>query len=239
MMYFYSQRGVAHAKRGIVNQDAAYSMSYNGVHALAIADGVGSCQYAHAGSKFVVEFICKYACTHFEELVMMSKKDLRSLIMTNFIVKYAGCNIPLTEALSTLLLVVRKDSKLLLIQIGDGKILCITEGRSSQVFPDDGLPMNVSYTWESEAACFEKSLLDLDRVKVDFMLLCTDGVYKPDKAPVVFNSGLSYLEHNFTVDLYCKANKTGYQNYIKKVVTASDGNDGDFDDKTAGLMVLR
>lgn len=239
MMYFYSQRGVSHAKRGIVNQDAAYSIYYNGVEVLAIADGVGSCTYAHVGSNYIVNFMCEYTCNHFEELANMSQKDLRSLIITNFLIKYCISNVNLNEALSTLLLVARKDSKLLVIQIGDGKILCIAKGHSSQVFPDDGLPMNVSYTWESEAACFEKTLLDLDRIQVDFMLLCTDGVYKPDKAPVVFNSGLSYLDHTFTRELYRRSNREEYENFIKTVVTASNGHDGDFDDKTAGIMVLR
>ena len=237
MMYYYSKRGISHEKNGIANQDAAFAMSYDGVNALAVADGVGSCVKADIGSNFIVRFMCNYACYHFEELERMSNWEIQKVIIENFKVNY-----PLVEvddALSTLLLVACKGSKVLFLQIGDGKILLVSKYNSSQVFPDDGLPMNKSYTWNSNPCCFCKMILDGSFFNMDYILLCTDGVYKPDKAPVEFNNGLSYMNEAFVLELYQRHDPVGYQNFINTVVRASDGHYGDFDDKTAGLMVLR
>lgn len=236
--YFYSQRGTSHIKNEIVNQDAAYSMSQNGVEVLALADGVGSCRHADVGAKFVVRYMCAYACSDFEGLARMSKVDLRDLIMQGFALS-CGSVYNYREALSTLLLVAKKGNQLLVIQIGDGKIILVAKGTSSQVFPDDGLPLNQSYTWASEPACFCKTILDTSRMIAEYMVLCTDGVYKPDRAPVEFNKGFSYLNEAFVLELYKREDEEGFQSFIQTVVTASNGHEYDFDDKTAGLMLLR
>ena len=236
MMYHYSQRGHSHVQNAILNQDHAWSLTYNGVEALAVADGVGSCSNSDVGSKFVTEFMTLYACQHFEELARMDNEELRSLIIKQF----EKCNpiVDINNALSTLLLVAKKGSKVLFLQIGDGKIILVAKGNSSQVFPDDGLPMNQSYTWAANSDCFCKMLLDAKVFNMDYILLCTDGVYKPDNAPVQFNGGLSYLDLAYTMELYQIRDHLGYQNFIDTIVTATDGKYGDFDDKTAGLMVL-
>ena len=237
MMYHYSQRGVSHCQRGILNQDAVYALNYNGVEALAVADGVGSCANSDVGSKFVTEFITLYACQHFEELARMSNGELQNLIIKQF--EISNPIVDINNALSTLLLVAKKGSKVLFLQIGDGKIILVAKGNSSQVFPDDGLPMNQSYTWHSIPDCFCKMVLDAKCFNMDFVLLCTDGVYKPDKSPVEFNGGLSYLNLSYTMELYQINGHLDYQNFIYNIVTATNGKYGDVDDKTAALMVLR
>lgn len=236
-MYHYSQRGASHVARKIENQDSVYSVSANNVDVIAVADGCGACVNAAIGSNFVTKFICKYATEHFEELGAMSNEELKTLIVKNFVINYP--NLEIKTALSTLLVAAKKNSKLLVIQIGDGKIIFLSNGVSSQAFADDGLPMDQSYTWHSNSACFGKMLFDASDFVIDFILLCTDGVYKPVASAVEFNNGFSYLDPYFTRELYLRKTSEDYQKFIEAVVTMSNGHYADVDDKTAALMLVR
>jgi len=236
-MYYFTQRGKSHEECGIVNQDAVFVKKANGVEVIAVADGLGSCKNAQIGSAFITHFMTHYVCENFDELQYMSNEKLCDLIGCEFITRHE--NLSIESALSTLLLVARKGTKVLFLQIGDGKIILISKGKSFQVFPDDGLPMHETYTWDSDPDAFCKLCLDSVVFNIDFVLLCTDGVYKPDKALVRFNDGLSYLDREAVVELYNRTSDVDYQDYITSIVISTNGQKDDTDDKTAALMVIR
>lgn len=236
-MYYFTQRGKSHEERGIANQDAVFVKNANGVEVIAVADGVGSCKNAKVGSEFITRFMAQYTCENFDELQYMSNEKLCDLICCEFITRYE--NLSIESALSTLLLVARKGTKMLFLQIGDGKIILVSRGKSFQVFPDDGLDMYETYTWDSDSDAFCKMCLDSQAFNIEFVLLCTDGVYKPDKALVRFNEGLSYLSKEATLELYSRTSDIEYQDYITSIVISTNGQKDDNDDKTAGLMVIK
>lgn len=235
-MFYFTQKGKSHEEKGIVNQDSVCIKSDNGVDVMVVADGVGACKNAEIGSRFITYFMASYACENFDELQYMSNENLCDLICCEFITKY---DLPIDSALSTLLLVARKGTKLLFLQVGDGKIILVSRGKSFQVFPDDGLSMYETYTWDSSPEAFCKMSLNSVVFDIDFVLLCTDGVYKPKGSLVKFNDGLSYLDIGATIHLYNIGGQVEYQDYITSIVTLTNGQLDDTDDKTAALLVLR
>lgn len=202
-----SVRGTSHRRRQIPNQDAFdWATTQQGHLILAVADGHGSsaCFRSDTGAALAVqcciELIAELAgrldfSQHFlddmerefkfrlvarwREAVNSHLSDHPFSVEEDLIVASRNRRNPFTAYGSTLLAALASDSQLLLLQIGDGDILMVSNsGRVSRPWPRDSRLLGV----ETTSLCTDDAVSNL-RLRVEpltpesptLVLLCTDG----------------------------------------------------------------
>lgn len=120
-------QGQSHVHSHTPCQDKTFSCTYNGVTAVALADGAGSCTLSHYGADAAAKAVCKVFCEQFDGIFFSenptaAKKKLVSYLQKVMVYTAEQYDCELKELSSTLLAVAVKDSRILALHIGDGVI---------------------------------------------------------------------------------------------------------------------
>jgi serine/threonine protein phosphatase PrpC len=213
-----SVRGASHRRRQIPNQDAIrWSATLTGDPILAVADGHGStaCFRSEIGAAFAVEsaleLISEFAgrldfSQHYLDDVESEFKERliarwREAVLANLrenpftpeellVVESRAVRTPFVAYGSTLLAVLACESKLFLLQIGDGDILLVSgDGRVSRPWPRDARLLGVETTSLCTADAASNVRLRVEPLmphSPSLVLLCTDGYSNSFRADAGF-----------------------------------------------------
>ena len=171
-----SDEGLSHRLDKIPNQDAVMCEVVDEDFAIAVSDGVGSCQKADVGSKSAVESVRRI----FSRL-KTGKMEINQAVVAEAIIatwKEFIDNDHINDYCATLKAAIKIGNELLLISVGDGMLAVTSNGISKMAPMDEGSFVNQTF-------CLNKNVNYSDLWISSFMLdtyvpfvifLCTDGV---------------------------------------------------------------
>lgn len=142
-------RGRSHEKNDTPCQDRTYEFVRNGLAAVALADGAGSCVSSHVGAHHITKAIVYYIKKRFAYLYKLvhPHKHLQKFIAKELelLSNAKGCNIK--DLSSTLMFVAIKNGKFFAGHIGDGVIGALNPKDTLEVLsrPDNGEAANQTY----------------------------------------------------------------------------------------------
>lgn len=174
-------QGRGHEKNGIPCQDKTFAMEENGVSVVALADGAGSASFSHLGADCVTRTICREMVEHFDRFYeatdpsALRQEVLQTLLSAlNLTAEEQGCD--LSELASTLLMVAVKDSRYLMLHLGDGVIGYLRHGELYVAsHPTNGEFANVTYFVTSPDAASRMKLFKGRMETIRGFVLMSDG----------------------------------------------------------------
>lgn len=119
--------GRGHQTRGLPCQDRTWSLSENGVTAIALADGAGSAPLSQEGAEIAVRTACQVLCRRFEDLhTAASPLEMRLAVLQevreNLRRHAVERGVAVRDLACTLLAVAVCEDRYLLFHVGDGVI---------------------------------------------------------------------------------------------------------------------
>lgn len=121
-----SVRGFAHVHYKIVCQDKVKTAYINGVHVMALADGMGSCFLSDIGAQIAVDSACTFIAENFHALTTLSAdkaiEDINSAVREALEEMANRLDVGLEDLASTLLVVAVCGNDTLAFHCGDGFI---------------------------------------------------------------------------------------------------------------------
>lgn len=125
--------GSGHLLNSIPCQDKTYTLSENGITAVALADGAGSEPLSHEGAECAVETVCRLMCSNFDALMASpGPYDMKLAVIKTVsaaIKKRADIlGVSPSNLSCTLLAVAVRGDDYLIFHIGDGVIGCRKAG---------------------------------------------------------------------------------------------------------------
>lgn len=174
-------QGRRHAKNNTPCQDKIFSLSKNGINAIALADGAGSSELSHYGAEVAVKTICEKLCNEFDAMInnpdaAAVKRDILDAInlQLNLLAEDLDCK-P-RDLASTLLAAASDDKSLFLVHLGDGIIGCSKRGEMAAVsYPDNGEYKNETVFTTSRDALVRMKLLKGNVSGISGVALMSDG----------------------------------------------------------------
>ena len=120
-------QGKSHIFDNIPCQDKVFSLNYNDICIVSLADGAGSAKYSHIGAESVTKYICQNMENNFEQYFNEENGwVIKQLLIHNIqqllqsIAESNKCKI--NDLASTLLMVAIRNNNFIIIHIGDGVI---------------------------------------------------------------------------------------------------------------------
>lgn len=173
--------GSGHKRQGMPCQDKTWTLTENGITAIALADGAGSARLSHEGAKIAVQTICQTLCDQFDELYCSaSPMEMRAAVLKHVrqnIRAYASEQGVATGDLAcTLLAVAVRGDEYLVVHIGDGVIGYQKSGKllvASQ--PQNGEFANTTIFVTSPEALRNATVLRGYQPQLEGFVLMSDG----------------------------------------------------------------
>ena len=171
-----SDKGLNHRLNHIPNQDAVMYECKEEDFAIAVSDGVGSCQKSDIGAKSAVEAIRRLFPMLEAGKIGTEKETIADIIIKSWKNLINDENID--DYCATLKAVIKISNELILISIGDG-LLAVSSNGISKIAPME----NTQFI--NQTSCLNKnvkstdfwiSLFRLDTYIPYAVFLCTDGV---------------------------------------------------------------
>lgn len=191
-------QGQKHKSRNVHCEDGFYSLTENGVTALAVADGAGSSKYPHAkiGADIVSRTICRFFCKKFDEFYdVCNETEMRKIITTvcitslNRQAEKLGLDSCYTMA-STLIVVAFKNNRAIACQIGDGLLGMKKGGELEPVFlPQNGEFAGTTFFITDENAYQFLQVKKFFTNSISHIFLMTDGA-----SDIVYDDHTGYFE---------------------------------------------
>lgn len=174
-------QGRSHIANDIPCQDKIFSMSENGITAIALADGAGSASMSHYGAETAVKTVCEYICDNFEDIIKEPEAfTVKKAIMTHIrecleeLVEEFECD--LYEVSSTLIAAAADNENVLLIHIGDGIAGYFKNGELLVAsYPDNGEFKNETTFTTSPDTLQRMRLLKGNIAGISGFVLMSDG----------------------------------------------------------------
>lgn len=172
---YSSVRGLLHQQKNIVNQDAYVVKQYHFGTVLVVADGMGSHRHADIGSQAA----CKAVCDAVQKWEQFKDKDFRLLIplvhtiWNLYIYPYSQKECGTT----CLFVLVSKEGKLYVAQLGDGNIYISLNEKVELLHTKDDVFSNFTAGLGNISGFHQWSMkeYDIKNKRVSLMLM-TDGV---------------------------------------------------------------
>ena len=220
-----SDEGLSHKLNNIPNQDAAMYEFADGDYAIAVSDGVGSCQKSDIGSKSAVEVIRELFFRLRAGDMEFDQETVADTIIETWMKHIEDESID--DYCATLKAGIKIGNELILISIGDG-LLAITSNGIEKIAPlENG-------QFANQTSCLNKnvkksdfwvSVFKLDTYIPYVLFLCTDGV-------------ANGITEGRELELVCELEKNIDSSLLKEeleglVVSISDYST---DDRTVGVV---
>ncbi len=173
--------GLRHSEEGTPCQDKIFSLSENGVTAIALADGAGSARLSHFGAEEVTKAICEKLCAEFDSIItnedaITVKRIILDCLLSRLgnLAENLGCNI--RDLASTLLAAASDGERIMLLHIGDGIIACFRDGKIIAASnPDNGEYKNETFFVTSHDAVQRLRLMKGSIAGISGIALMSDG----------------------------------------------------------------
>lgn len=173
--------GLRHSEEGTPCQDKIFSLSENGVTAIALADGAGSARLSHFGAEEVTKAICEKLCAEFDSIItnedaITVKRIILDCLLSCLgnLAEHLGCNI--RDLASTLLAAASDGERIMLLHIGDGIIACFRDGKIIAASnPDNGEYKNETFFVTSHDAVQRLRLMKGSIAGISGIALMSDG----------------------------------------------------------------
>lgn len=220
-----SDEGLSHKLNNIPNQDSAMYEFADGDYAIAVSDGVGSCQKSDIGSKRAVEVIRELFFRLRAGDMEFDQEIVADTIIETWMKHIEDESID--DYCATLKAGIKIGNELILISIGDG-LLAITSNGIEKIAPlENG-------QFANQTSCLNKnvkksdfwvSVFKLDTYIPYVLFLCTDGV-------------ANGITEGQELELVCELEKNIDSSLLKEeleglVVSISDYST---DDRTVGVV---
>lgn len=174
-------QGRGHMRDNTPCQDKTYSLSMNGTHVIALADGAGSAKFSHYGAARVTELMCHELGKNFNEYIRTEdgvtvKRTLMNQIREALAVEAESLDCELKELASTLLVAAVKDEQFILVHIGDGVIGYMKDGEIKVASePDNGEFANTTVFTTSNHAIQAMKMMKGNLGSITGFILLSDG----------------------------------------------------------------
>lgn len=178
-------QGASHKANATPCEDRTFSLSYNNVSAIALADGAGNSKYTHSatGAECVTKVICNFLCNNFDKfydnedidylkkvIVSVCQKELHKLVLE------LKLDSPIRLS-STLLCVAVKNNKSVICHIGDGVVGKLTSSGTQVVSaPDNGEFAGTTYFVTNANAEQHMEIIKENTADTCAYFLMSDGV---------------------------------------------------------------
>lgn len=176
-----STQGLGHIKTNTPCQDKTFALRFNGVTAVALADGAGSASLSHYGAETVSKHICTDIVNNFDDYYYQDngaevKKQLVAGITDALNAKAAELACQTKELASTLLAVAIKNDCFIIMHIGDGVIgYCKNDELKIASEPENGEFTNTTVFTTSKDALFTMKLIKGHLSDIIGFILMSDG----------------------------------------------------------------
>ena len=136
--------GRHHEKRGLKNQDSIAYFAQNGYVALAVADGVGSCEKSDRGSLLATEVVSELVeAITYGRIHPSWEEKFKDFIIKSWERKVGS---KLEEHSTTLRIAIVCENYILAVHIGDGKTIINIGDVANYISEDDDLFSNETYS---------------------------------------------------------------------------------------------
>jgi len=227
-------RGGKHVTLGLPCEDRTFSITKNGVEAIALADGAGNQKYTHSGegAECVVKTAATFLCDNFDNFYY--KEDLGNLKKV-FVAVLRKSLSALADELqldsimrlsSTILVAAVKDSRYITCHLGDGVIGVLTdEGAEVISAPNNGEFANETFFVPSPAAETELEINKGDISNIHAFFMMSDGTadYVYEDSDGEFSSGVLRM----TSMLFKENGNNELEETIEKYMVQADSNSDD------------
>ena len=203
-----SAQGTGHAKSGIPCQDKTCYLEKDGCVAIALADGAGSAKYSQFGAEMIIGvasevLICEFDRYYETDDGREVRADLFNRLRASLSDLADRLRCEIQELASTLLTVVVKDERYILIHIGDG-VLGYLQNDQLKVasYPDNGEFINTTvFTTSKEAAASMRLVRGEVGTKKAFVLI-SDGTAASlyDKQNKTLSDGIKKIMHRLAIE---------------------------------------
>ncbi len=171
-----SDEGLSHKLNNIPNQDAVMYEFADGDYAIAVSDGVGSCQKSDVGSKSAVEVIRRLFFRLRAGDIDFDQETIADTIIEMWInLIEDDC---IDDFCATLKAGIKIGNELILISIGDGLLAITSKGIEKSAPVENGQFVNQTSCLNKKVkkSDFWISVFRLDTYIPYVLFLCTDGV---------------------------------------------------------------
>ena len=174
-------QGLAHLDEGTPCQDKIYSLTSNGVTAIALADGAGTAKFAHIGAEIASRAVCVKLCSDFSAILDSTDPyALRQSILEHILAQReeaASANeCAVGDLASTLLAAASDGENVMTLHVGDGMIACCRDGKIfASSLPDNGEFKNETVFVTSEDAVYRMRLAKSRAAGISMFALMSDG----------------------------------------------------------------
>lgn len=246
--------GKYHISNNMVCQDRTYSMDYNGVKVIALADGAGSQPQSEIGAELVCKKICDILSEHFNEYLLMFeyektnlskhnkkmellKKDIISKLSSALKNKAIELDVPVKCLGSTLLFFAIKDNFYIMGHIGDGVIAGLfNENNRPNIKviskPENGAASNITF-FVTDSDSSEHLRLSAGKLEnLTGVIMTSDGA-----GDILFNSnGVDKSTYELFSKFYNKTNGE-YETMLARFLSEVIANYST-DDLSLNLLLL-
>jgi hypothetical protein len=173
--------GRGHLRQGLPCQDRTWSLSRNGVTAIALADGAGSAPLSHEGAACAVQTVCGVLCERFDALsTAATPLDMRRAVLEpvrqSIQARANALNVSARDLACTLLAVAVKGDAYLIFHVGDGVIGYQKAGKLLVASaPQNGEFANTTTFVTSPDALKKSRVLRGTQAELEGFVLMSDG----------------------------------------------------------------
>lgn len=209
-------QGSSHKATGDPCQDRTYSLTKNGVIAIALADGAGSKTMSHIGAEIVTHAVCELLCEKFDELIVecevpngANKETYQNSRLVKTVLTYllkqldtaaVKENVAISELSSTLLFFAMKEDFYIYGHIGDGTIGILDSSKHGYVEvvsqPENGDQPNITFFIPDSNAANHLRIYGKRKSNIYGVILMSDGT-----ADLLYQKNIGQFNEN-TINLF-------------------------------------